>query len=132
MLPQRVGHGHAFVAFMFFRLVQDEPGMSFDAWLTLGLTAIILVLLVRDSRRPTSCSSGHGRAAAVRRDRSKMAFAGFANPGVIMIGDAVRRDAGLQETGLMEAAGQRLLGRAKTETGASGGWQQRFCRCQPF
>ena len=45
---------------------------------------------------------------------TKTAFAGFANPAMITVAMLFVVTAGLQETGLMEAAGQRLLGKATT------------------
>src|SRR5690606_7554881 len=48
------------------------------------------------------------------------AFAGFANPAVITVAMLFIVTAGLQETGILEVAGRRLLGRAKTERGALG------------
>lgn len=95
--------------------------MGFDAWLTLGLTGLILLVLIRDSAPPDIVFLGSMVVLLLFGViDTKTAFAGFANPGVITIAMLFIVTAALQETGLMEAAGQRLLGRAKTETGALG------------
>lgn len=93
--------------------------MSFDAWLTLGLTVVILVLLIRDLAPPDIVFV----AAVVVLVlfgviNVEQAFAGFANPAVITVGMLFIVTAGLQETGILEFAGRRLLGGTKTENGA--------------
>src|SRR5687768_13722460 len=93
--------------------------MGFDAWLTLGLTGLILLLLIRDTAPPDLVFVGAMVVLLVFGIiDAKTAFAGFSNPGVITIAMLFVVTAALQETGLMEAAGQKLMGRAKSETGA--------------
>lgn len=93
--------------------------MDFDAWLTLGLTGLILLILVRDWAPPDLVFVGAMVVLLLAGViDAKTAFAGFANPGVITIAMLFIVTAGLQETGLMEAAGRKLLGGAKSETGA--------------
>jgi len=93
--------------------------MSFDAWLTLGLTAIILVLLVKDLAAPDMVFVAAVVVLVLFGVIDvKQAFAGFANPAVITVGMLFIVTAGLQETGVLEFAGRRLLGRAKSEGGA--------------
>ncbi|MGC1275490.1 MAG: SLC13 family permease [Planctomycetaceae bacterium] len=93
--------------------------MGFDAWLTLGLTGLIFLVLIRDAAPPDIVFLGAMTVLLLFGViDTTTAFAGFANPGVITIAMLFIVTAALQETGLMEAAGQRLLGRTKTETGA--------------
>lgn len=93
--------------------------MSFEAWLTLGVTGLILLLLIRDTAPPDLVFVGAMVVLLVFGViDTKTALAGFANPGVLTIAMLFVVTSALQETGLMEAAGQRLLGATKSETGA--------------
>lgn len=95
--------------------------MSFEAWLTLGVTALILVALIRDLAPPDLTFLGAVVVLLLFGVLDvEQAFAGFANPAVITVGLLFIVTAGLQETGILEASGRYLLGRAKTETGALG------------
>jgi di/tricarboxylate transporter len=89
------------------------------AWLTLGVTLAILLVLIRDLLPPDLVFV----AAVVVLVLAGIitpteAFAGFANPAVITVAMLFIVTAGLQETGLLEAAGHRLLGSARSERGA--------------
>ncbi len=93
--------------------------MGFEAWLTLGLTGLIFLALIRDTAPPDIVFLGAMVVLLLFGViDTEEAFSGFSNPGVITIAMLFIVTTALQETGLMEAAGQRLLGRAKTETGA--------------
>ena len=96
-------------------------GTAFPIWFTLGVTVAILVLLVRNVAPPDLVFVGAVVVLVLFKVIDvKEAFAGFANPGVITVGMLFVVTAALQETGMLEAAGRRLLGRAKSPTGALG------------
>ena len=93
--------------------------MSFDAWLTVGLTVIVLISLMRDWVPPDlAFFSALIVLLLFGVVDSEQAFMGFMNSAVITVGLLFIVTAGLQDTGILEAAGRYLLGRAKTESGA--------------
>ena len=93
--------------------------MSFDAWLTVGVTVIVLISLMRDWVPPDlAFFSALIVLLLFGVIESDQAFVGFMNSAVITVGLLFIVTAGLQDTGILEAAGRYLLGRAKTESGA--------------
>lgn len=95
--------------------------MSFEAWLTLGVTVLVLIALIREVAAPDLTFLGAVIVLLLFGVIDvKQAFEGFANPAVITVGLLFIVTAGLQETGILEATGRYLLGRAKTEAGALG------------
>lgn len=87
-----------------------------DAWLTVGVVAALVVVLVRSLLAPDVAFLGAVAVLAVARVITpEQAFAGFANPGVLTVGALFVVAAGLRETGLLDQLGYRMLGGARTE-----------------
>ncbi|QDV35078.1 SLC13 family permease [Tautonia plasticadhaerens] len=97
----------------------DAGGLGFGAWFTLGLTAAVLLTLVRDWASPDVVFLGAAvLLALVGVLEPAEAFAGFANPGVLTVAGMFVVAAALRETGVLDVVGDRLLGRVGTARGA--------------
>ncbi|MBW3541729.1 MAG: anion permease [Planctomycetes bacterium] len=90
--------------------------MSGDAWLTLGVVAVVLAGLVRNLAPPDLLFLGAtavlATAGVITTDE---AFAGFSNSGMLTVAMLFVVAAGLRETGVLDHVGHWMLGRAKTE-----------------
>lgn len=93
--------------------------MSFDAWLTIGLTVTLLVILMKDAV-PADLAFFSMLIILMLFGviDSAQAFRGFMDTAVITVGLLFIVTAGLQDTGILESAGRYLMGRAKSEAGA--------------
>jgi di/tricarboxylate transporter len=95
--------------------------MSFDAWLTLGLTALVFIALCFELAQADVLfvfTAAVLVAAGVLSPDD--ALAGFSNPAVITVAALFVVAAGLRETGLLDYLGRWVLGKAKTERQALG------------
>lgn len=105
--------------------------MTLAAWIVIGVTIAVLVLLATESAPPDFvflgalvflCVLGYIDIAGwkLKSIETKDAFAGFVNSGVLMVGALFIVAAGMREAGVMDIIGTRLLGGVKTEVGAMG------------
>src|SRR5690242_15785456 len=92
--------------------------MGFYAWITLGITAVLLVGLARDLAPDVLFLATAVLLAAIGVITPNEAFAGFANEGMLTVAALFIVAAGLRETGVMDYVGDHLLGRVATERGA--------------
>ena len=90
--------------------------MSLDAWLTLGLLIIVLVLLLGTKLPPAAVFVG-ALTASITLDLAPVSasLAGFANEGVLTVGALYMVAAGMYSTGAMTMIGGWLIGRPKSE-----------------
>lgn len=93
--------------------------MGFDGWLTVGVIAVLMAVLVRGRIGPDTALLGAlaflmlcGVVDPVK------AVSGFAHPSVIMIAALFVVATGLTETGALSGFGKRVLGRPRTAGGA--------------
>jgi di/tricarboxylate transporter len=92
--------------------------MTFEAWLTLGVVALIFVLLVKNLAPPDFLFLGATAFfALVGIITTEQAFAGFSNSGVLTVGLLFVIAAGLRETGVLNYLGARILGATRSESG---------------
>lgn len=92
--------------------------MSADAWVTLGVVAVVFVALLRNLAPPDIIFLGATAFLALAGIITpEEAFAGFSNPGMLTIGMLFVVAAGLRETGVLDYLGHRVLGGARTERG---------------
>lgn len=89
--------------------------MAVEAWLTLGVTLCLFLALVRNAPPDLLFLGASSFLALCGVISPAEAFSGFANPGVLTIGVLFVVAAGLRETGVLDFAGQWVLGQAKTE-----------------
>ncbi|NJN60512.1 MAG: hypothetical protein HC795_02305 [Coleofasciculaceae cyanobacterium RL_1_1] len=95
--------------------------MSFDALLTLGVIAIVLIALVRNIAPPDLVFLGATSVlAAFGVISPKEAFAGFANEGVLTVAVLFVVAASLRDTGVLDTVGYYLLRNTNTKTGVLG------------
>jgi di/tricarboxylate transporter len=93
--------------------------MSWEAWFTLGLVAVIFVAMAKDIASPdVLLLGGTIMLALVGIITPKEAFAGFSNEAMLLVGALFVVVAALRETGAMDSIGARMLGRATTAQGA--------------
>src|SRR5262245_59420345 len=93
--------------------------MSNDAWLTVVVTVLVLVTLVRETAPPDVVFLAAVVFLAVCRVITfDQAFGGFANSGVLLVGALFVVAAALRETGVLDYFGLRFLGRVRTEGAA--------------
>jgi Na+/H+ antiporter NhaD/arsenite permease-like protein len=90
--------------------------MSIDAWLTLALLLVTLVLLLATSLPPAAIFLG-ALTASVTLGLAPLggSLAGFSNAGVLTVGALYMVAAGMYSTGAMSLIGEWLIGRPKTE-----------------
>jgi di/tricarboxylate transporter len=95
--------------------------MGLDAWITIATVLFIFGCLTL-SLAPADFLFLAGAAflATAGVITPDDAFAGFSNPGVLTVAVLFVVAAGLRETGILDQAGHRLLGRADNERGAMG------------
>ena len=95
---------------------QKDTNLSWDAWLTLGVVAGLLLALVRNLGPPDALFLG---AVAVLAWAGVLtpaeAFAGFSNPGMLTVAFLFVVAAALRETGCLDWLGQQVLGKAQTQ-----------------
>lgn len=93
--------------------------MSNDAWITIGVTVIVLYVLAKEIAPTDMVFMGAIVLLAVLGIlKPADAFGGFVNNAVLMVGGLLVVAAGLRETGVMDAIGHKFLSPIKTETGA--------------
>lgn len=93
--------------------------MDVDAWLTLGVVALMLGLLVGTRAAPDLILVGALTLLLVANVLTPAeALAGLGNPGLATVGALYAVVAGLTDTGAVQAFGSRLLGRPKSIAGA--------------
>lgn len=93
--------------------------MPWEAWLTIAVTVTVLVLLAREWLAPDMAFLGAIILLAICKVITPaQAFAGFTNPAVLLVAALFVVAAGLRETGVMDALGQRFLSPVRTEFGA--------------
>lgn len=93
--------------------------MTWQAWFTLILVAVIFVAMAKDIAAPDVLLLGGTIVLALVGIISpKEAFAGFANEAMLLVGALFVVVAALRETGAMDAIGSKMLGNAKTAQGA--------------
>lgn len=90
--------------------------MPLDAWLTLGLLLITLVLLLGTKLPPSAVFLG-ALTASITLDLAPLSasLAGFSNAGVLTVGALYMVAAGMYSTGAMTLIGEWLIGRPKNE-----------------
>jgi di/tricarboxylate transporter len=89
--------------------------MGTDAWITLSVTGLLLIGLVRDLPTDALFLGSIVLLAAFRVLTSEQAFAGFANSGMLTVAALYVVAAGLRETGVMDFIGDQFFARVKTE-----------------
>ncbi len=90
--------------------------MSVDAWITVGITVLVFVALVREiAPADLLFLAATALLAMLGIITTEQAFSGFANPGVLMVAVLFVVAAGLRETGLLDYVGQHILGSVKSE-----------------
>lgn len=95
--------------------------MSWEGWYTLGVLAVVFVLMVRDVGSPDVLLLGGTLALALAGIiKPEEAFAGFSNEAMLTVAALFVVVAGLRETGALDAIGNRMLGNVKTPNGALG------------
>jgi di/tricarboxylate transporter len=93
--------------------------VGFDAWLTLGVVISLLAVLLLNLVPPDVAFLAAALLLAATGVVSvEESLAGFANPGMLTVAFLFVVAAALRETGLLDAAGQRVLGKARTERAA--------------
>jgi di/tricarboxylate transporter len=95
--------------------------MTWEGWFTLGVLAVVFVLMVKDVGSPDMLLLGGTLTLALSGIiKTEEAFAGFANEAMLTVAALFVVVAGLRETGALDAIGQRMLGNVKTPQGALG------------
>ncbi len=92
--------------------------MAFEAWLTLGVVALLFAALVKNIAPPDllflAATAGLALVGIISPTE---AFAGFSNSGMLTVAALFVVAAGLRETGILDFLGHRILGRARTTSG---------------
>ncbi len=92
--------------------------MSLEAWITLAVTALALLALIREWAAPDAVFLGATIVLALLGIIPVgEALRGFSNPGVLTVGALFVVTAALRETGTLDWVGHRVLGRVKGELG---------------
>ncbi len=95
--------------------------MGFAAWVTIGVVVVVFVALVRNIAPPDLLFLGATAFLALLGIISpEEAFAGFANPGMLIVGLLFVVAAGLRETGVLDYIGHQVLGRVHSKREALG------------
>ena len=93
--------------------------MSNEAWVTIGVTVLVLYFLAKEIAPTDMVFMGAIVLLCVLGILNPAeAFGGFVNNAVLMVGGLLIVAAGLRETGVMDAIGHRFLSPIKTEVGA--------------
>lgn len=93
--------------------------MSWEGWFTLGVLAVVFLLMVKDVGSPDMLLMGGTLVLAIAGILTpEQAFAGFSNEAVLVVAALFVVIAGLRETGALDAIGQRMLGKVETPSGA--------------
>ncbi len=95
--------------------------MTFDAWLTIAVTAIIFISLILNwAQADVLFLAAAAFLVTVGVIRPEEAMAGFSNPALVTVAALFVVAAGLRETGILDLAGRMVLGSVKTERKALG------------
>lgn len=89
--------------------------MSFDAWLTIGVTLLVLIALAREKPADLVFVAAIVFLSLCGVLKPEEAFSGFISNALLMVAALFVITAGLKETGVVDAIGLRVLGPAKTE-----------------
>ncbi|MBX3435228.1 MAG: SLC13 family permease [Pirellulales bacterium] len=90
--------------------------MSWEAWFTLAMVGGLFASLARGIAPPDALFLGATLVfAALDIITPEEAFSGFANSGMLTVAFLFVVAAGLRETGVLDALGQRVLGAAQTD-----------------
>lgn len=93
--------------------------MSWEGWFTLGVLAVVFILMVKDVGSPDMLLMGGTLALAIAGILTpEQAFAGFSNEAVLVVAALFVVVAGLRETGALDAIGQRMLGKVENPNAA--------------
>jgi di/tricarboxylate transporter len=92
--------------------------MGMNAWITLAITIVLLIGLVRDHAADVLFLGAVTLLAVLGVITPEQAVGGFANAAVLTVAALFVVAAGLRETGVMDYIGDRFLAHIKTEGGA--------------
>lgn len=93
--------------------------MTIEGWMTLGVIAVVFVLLARELAPPDVVMFGGTVFLGVTGVlTTEQALGGFSNQGVLAIGALFVVAAGIRETGAMDTMAGRMLGKARNERSA--------------
>jgi di/tricarboxylate transporter len=90
-------------------------GLTIAGWITLAVTAILLIGLIRDLPADVLFMGAVVLLLLFRVVDAKTAFGGFANEGMLTVAALFVVAAALAETGLMEHIADRMFGKVQTE-----------------
>lgn len=89
--------------------------MSFQAWVSLGVLALLLAGLLKDLAADALFLGATVILTAIGVITPSEAFVGFSNEAVLTVAALFVVAAGLRETGVMDYFGDRFLGKAETD-----------------
>ena len=93
--------------------------MSWEAWFTFGVVALVFCGLARGWGGPDVLLLGGSVVVALAGVISPAeAFSGFSNPGMLTVGALFVVAAALRETGALDLIGERIVGGARSEISA--------------
>ena len=92
--------------------------MTMAAWITIAVTILLLIGLIRDLPSDALFLGAVVLLAACGVITPSQAFGGFSNSGVLTVAALFVVAAGLRETGVMDYVADRLLGHVETERSA--------------
>ncbi len=92
--------------------------MPWDAWITIGVTVLVLIALAKDKPADLVFVGAIVFLSLIGVIRAEEAFSGFISSSLLMVAALFVVTAGLRETGVVDAIGFRVLGPAKTELAA--------------
>lgn len=90
-------------------------GLTVAGWITLAVTALLLIGLIRDLPADVLFMGAVVLLLLFRVVDAKTAFGGFANEGMLTVAALFVVAAALSETGLMEHVADRMFGKVQTE-----------------
>jgi di/tricarboxylate transporter len=91
--------------------------MGWDAWLTIAVTATVLIALMCEKPADLVFMGAIVLLALCGVIKPEEAFGGFISNSLLMVAALFVVTAGLKETGVVDVVGSRVLGPAKTELG---------------
>ena len=91
--------------------------MGWDAWLTIAVTATVLIALMCEQPADLVFMGAIVLLALCGVIKPEEAFSGFISNSLLMVAALFVVTAGLKETGVVDLVGSRVLGPAKTELG---------------